>query len=279
MLADLVPALACPVCRLPLTAADGALVCAHGHSYDVARQGYANLLPGGAHTGTADTPAMVAARQAFLDAGHFTPVALALAGAAERAIDATPGIVLDVGAGTGHYLAFVLERLPDRLGLALDISKHAARRAARAHPRAAAVVCDAWGALPVRDGAAALVLSVFAPRNPAEFARVLAPGGALVTVTPTGRHLGELVDALGLVTVDARKDERLAGSLGARFEQAAAEEVERPFELAHADVAAVVAMGPSARHIGAEELAARIAALPESARVTLSVTVAIWRPH
>src|SRR5688572_20694208 len=120
-----------------------------------------------------------------------------------------PGCILDLGAGTGWYLARVLERLPGRQGLALDLSKHALRRAARAHPRIGAVACDAWAPLPLRDGVAALVLSVFAPRDGAEIARVLRPGGALVVVTPTDRHLEPLVSKLGLLTVDERKEERI----------------------------------------------------------------------
>ena len=63
------------------------------------------------------------------------------------------GCVLDLGAGTGWYLARVLDRLPGRSGLALDLSRHALRRAARAHARIGAVAADAWGPLPVRDAA------------------------------------------------------------------------------------------------------------------------------
>ena len=81
----------------------------------------------------------------------------------------------------------------------------------------AAVVCDAWQALPVADGVAALVLDVFAPRNPPEFRRVLRPGGKLLVVTPTARHLSELVTGLGLLSVDERKPERLEQALGADF--------------------------------------------------------------
>lgn len=275
---DILSALVCPSCRLSLAEVSGALVCENGHTFDIARQGYVNLLPGGAHTGTADSQSMVAARAAFLARGHYAPVSDALAQAAADAVAlGAPGVVLDAGGGTGHYLAAVLDRLPGRAGVVLDISKHAARRAARAHERAGAVVCDAWGALPVGDGAAALVLSVFAPRNAPEFARVLRPGGALLTVTPTARHLAELVEAFGLVTVDARKEERLADALDVAFERAAAQNVERPLLLARDDVVTVVGMGPSARHVTGPEIDERVASLAEPVSATLSVTVATWR--
>ena len=76
----------------------------------MARQGYVNLMPGGTRPGTADTAEMVAARAGFLDAGHYAPLADALAAAA-RASQPPAGAVLDAGAGTGYYLAAVLTAL------------------------------------------------------------------------------------------------------------------------------------------------------------------------
>src|SRR6185503_17875502 len=124
-----------------------------------------------------DTPEMVAARERFLGSGHFQPLATALGDLLEHGF-AGQGSIVDLGAGTGWYLAALLDRFPDATGIALDVSKPALRRAARAHPRAAAVGCDAWGPLPLRDHVAGAVLNVFAPRNAAEIARVLAPDGA-----------------------------------------------------------------------------------------------------
>lgn len=267
MLADVVPCLRCPVCAGELTLAGTAVRCAAGHAFDVARQGYANLLTGRPHTGTADTPQMVAARAGFLGRGHFAPLAdLVAARAAGRA--PSGGCVLDAGAGTGYYLSAVLGRLPDRAGVALDVSKHALRRAARAHPRAGAVVWDVWRPWPVRTGAVAVLLDVFAPRNGAEFHRVLRPDGVLIVVTPTARHLTELAGPLGLLSVDERKADRVAGTLGGRFRPAGTWPLELPLCLGHADVVSLVAMGPSARHLDAGTLSARVARLPEPVAVT-----------
>jgi 23S rRNA (guanine745-N1)-methyltransferase len=206
---------------------------------------------------------MVAARDAFLGAGHYD----ALSGALARAVPGGP--VVDVGAGTGHHTGRVVAACGGP-GLALDLSKHAARRAARV-PGVAAVVTDAWGALPVGDAVAGAVLSVFAPRGPAEAARVLAPGGRYVVATPTARHLAELVGPLGLVTVDPRKDERLARQL-AGFREVGREAVEQALQLSPDDVRAVVGMGPSARHVD-------LTALPdEPVAATLSVQVVAYEP-
>lgn len=270
--------LACPHCGGGLTERAGALVCESGHAFDIARQGYVNLLPGGAHTGTADTPAMVAARAAFLARGHFSAIDQALGDLVSDSIAGVDGCILDVGAGTAEHLAAVLDRLPDRVGLALDLSKHAAHRAARAHERIGAVVCDAWGRLPVRDGAAAAVMSVFAPRNAAEFARVIAPGGTLVVVAPTVAHLAELVAALGMVSVDPQKEERLEAALGNHFRRTGSTLLERELLLSHDDALAAALMGPSAHHLSAAEADARVRVLPEAFVTALSITVSIWEP-
>lgn len=255
--------LRCPQCGRDLTRDGSAVRCEGGHAFDVARQGYLNLLPGGAQAGTADTAAMVAARDAFLGRGHYDALSAALAAAVGT------GPVLDLGAGTGHHTARVLEAT-GTTGLALDVSKHAARRAARAHPRLGSVVADAWAALPVRDAVVGTVLSVFAPRSPAEVARVLAPGGCLVLATPTERHLRELVESLGLLTVDPRKAERLATQLAA-YALVDRVLVEHPLELSAQDVRDVVAMGPSAHHS---------VTVPDAGATTrLSVEVAVHQPH
>lgn len=278
MLADVIGCLACPHCGGELALEERTAGCDAGHSFDIARQGYVSLLPGDAHTGTADTAAMVAAREAFLAAGHFEPLAGAIAAAvADALVDGSAGCAAEVGAGTGYYLARVLDALPGRVGIALDISRYALRRAARAHPRMGAVACDVWRGLPLRSGSVAALVNVFAPRNPAEFARVLAPGGALVIATPEPDHLAELVDALGLLDVEPGKAERLAEAFAVGFEHVRTVHVREPLPLTHADAAALAAMGPSAHHAGPDTQRAHLADLPEPVRTRLSVTVTAYR--
>jgi 23S rRNA (guanine745-N1)-methyltransferase len=278
VLSDVIGCLQCPVCGRSLSLDAGAVRCGNAHAFDVARQGYVNLLPGRAHTGTADTRGMVDAREAFLGAGHYDAILEAVADAAAGVLDGAPdGCVVDAGAGTGRYLARVLARAPGRVGLALDLSKHALRRAVRAHERIGAAVCDTWRPLPVRAAVAALVLDVFAPRNAAEFARILHPGGALIVVTPAPDHLRELVDLLGLVSVDERKDERLADALGAYFAPDGSVTVRTAMTLAADDVTALVAMGPSSRHVTEAEVRARVRAISQPLSVTAAVAVSVYR--
>ncbi|MGH2787890.1 MAG: putative RNA methyltransferase [Actinomycetota bacterium] len=279
MLTKVVGYLACPVCGRDLSLTGSTVRCADGHTFDVARQGYANLLPGDTKPGMGDTAAMVAAREEFLRAGHYAPILREVVAQSEREDGAEPGCVIDLGAGTGFYLAAVLDRYPERVGVALDVSKYAARRAARAHERMGAVVCNVWRRLPVRSETAALVLNVFSPRNGEEIRRVLRADGSLVVVVPTERHLEGLVEVLGLVTVDARKEERLRDELDPYFDPATTATCEFSMQLFHHELETLVAMGPSARHTDAAATKERVGNLPAPTIVTASVTVTSYRPR
>ncbi|QKS88989.1 putative RNA methyltransferase [Curtobacterium flaccumfaciens] len=286
---DLLPMLACPVCAEPLGRVDGGQVgCPNGHRFDEAKQGHLTLLPAKRRALTADTPEMVDARLRFLGRGHYAPVERALAAIVA---DATaPGIVLDVGSGPGTYLAHALDaaNAPDgrpvaapdasapagsrpgpRLGVALDLSAVAIRRAARAHERAGAVVGDVTERLPVVDGAAAVLLDVFAPRNQTEYARVLHADGVLAVVTPRAGHLAELAEAT--ISVDPEKERRLHDSLTPSFALRSSEDLTWTMELSAEDVHDVVHMGPSHHHVAADTVF-------EPATVTAAVTVSTWTP-
>jgi 23S rRNA (guanine745-N1)-methyltransferase len=267
------PFLRCPVCGEGLTAAQRSLRCPRGHGFDIARQGYVNLTVGRMpHTG--DTAEMVAARADFLAAGHYDLVTHALADAARQA---PAGLVLDAGTGTGWHLAGVLDAVPQAVGLGLDVSKPALRRAARAHPRAGAALADLWR--PLADDSAAVLLNVFAPRNGAEFHRVLRSDGMLLVATPAADHLGELVTALGLLRVDPGKADRVAGTLGGWFAPAGARTHRRRLSLTHAEVRTLAGMGPSAWHADPARLDAGIAALPAPVTVTAAVDITVHLPR
>jgi 23S rRNA (guanine745-N1)-methyltransferase len=273
--------LRCPVCAGPVRVAaeraggrvGGRVGCERGHSFDIARQGYVSLTSGRGGAGTGDSAEMVMARERFLGSGHYERLAEAIAGLAAPAGRAgRPGLVVDLAGGTGYYLARVLDALPERLGACLDLSAPALRRAARAHVRAAAIGADVWQPLPLADGAAAVVMSVFGPRNAGEIRRILAPGGTLIVVTPAADHLQELREPLGLIGIDERKTERLADAYG-DYGTAEVSVVRYSLALDHEGVAAVVAMGPSAWHIGAGQLAARVSTLPSPVTVTVDVEI------
>ncbi len=236
------------------------------------------MLAGTAAGVEADSAAMVRARVRSMRHGRFEPLTRAVVDAAREHAAAGSGCVVDVGGGTGHHLAAVLDAWPDAEGIVLDLSRDAARVAARAHPRMSAVVCDVRRRLPVRDGGASLVLNVFAPRAGAEMRRVLAPGGQLLVVTPTRRHLVELAGVPGMLRVDERKQERLERSLAGQFVMARQLGVEWQMMLDRDALRDLVLMGPSAHHVAIANLDASLASLPDPMTVTGSVELSAWSP-
>jgi 23S rRNA (guanine745-N1)-methyltransferase len=261
MIDGALPYLRCPICAQPVAREQQALRCARGHSFDMAKQGYADLSAGRLpHTG--DSAQMVADRETFLAAGHYDFIADALAAA-------TPsGFLVDAGVGTGFYLARALGETSS--GLGLDVSKPALRRAARAHPRAAAVRTDLWRPLPIVAHAAAAILNVFAPRNGAEFRRVLRPDGVLLVVTPAAGHLRELVDAYGMIGVDPDKERRVHDSLDNYFRIKETKLLGSRMRLSAAEARTLIGMTPSARH-GA-------AGPDEDLTVTAELTLSVYSP-
>ncbi len=300
--------LLCPVCRDPLRFGGGdarTLVCGAGHSFDAAKQGYFNFLVGKGTVFEADSADMVAARFDFLSAGHYQPLADALAELAAPALLATPGrqgVVLDAGTGTGHYLRAVLDRVSrdpavardlstdgvaadtasaasvSAAAIGLDISKFALRRAARMNPEALNVVGDVWQPLPVAENAVDVVTVVFAPRNAPEFARVLRPGGRLVVVTPRPGHLEEVAGLTGMLGIEPAKDERLAASLGQHFAPVEARDLDLTLTLSPRDVANLAYMGPAGHHLDRAALAALEAALPARTAVSARFRISVFEP-
>lgn len=192
--------LTCPVCGGALADGDKTLRCPAGHSFDMARQGYVNLLlraqSGGRRHG--DDKRMVDARRAFLDTGRYAPLRDALCA---LAAEHTAGDVrmLDAGCGEGYYTAAVAAALRGAgracSAVGVDISKTALIAAARRRADLTLAVASV-SALPVGDGSTDLLLNVFAPESDREFARVLRPGGVLLKAVPLERHLYGLKKAV-----------------------------------------------------------------------------------
>lgn len=191
--------MACPVCGSPLARDGGRLICPAGHSYDIARQGYVNLLAGGhARKREADgrreyDRASFEMRRRVFASGLYDAVARAVEDAvASVDADAAPLGFIDAGCGEGFFSRRV-RAVTDAPILSLDISRDSVQLAAGTDPsdRIAWAVAD-LSALPVLDHSASCVLNVFSPANYREFRRVARDGGAIVKVVPTSRHLEEV---------------------------------------------------------------------------------------
>lgn len=195
-------ALRCSVCGGPLMPLGRTLRCPKGHSFDLAKEGYVNLLP--LHKRHAADPGdgkpMVRARREFLQAGYYAPFQQALA---DLCLQYAPrngeDHLLDAGCGEGSYDRVIQDRFtaagrPCVLA-GFDLSREAVRLAARLVPEGAFAVGGSFCA-PVRDGWADVLVNIFSPFAREEFFRMLRSGGVLIYAVPTARHLYGLKEVL-----------------------------------------------------------------------------------
>lgn len=188
MIDTLIPLLRCPLCGGALMRKDGSLVCDKRHTYDIARQGYVNFVPG--QRDMFYKKELFEQRAKVFEAGVFAPVVERLTQAIDRYAPHPEPVVLDAGCGEGYYVKQVC---PGRamLRVGFDLSKDAVRLAARGQRTASFFAAD-LKRIPMRDAAVDVLLDVFTPANYAEFARVLRPEGVVMKLAPRSGYLQEL---------------------------------------------------------------------------------------
>ena len=178
------PQLLCTVrqCHQPLNWERRRVICPRGHSFDIARSGYLNLLqPQERRARTpGDSPEAVAARRHFVDRGYAAP----LLDAVRECIAGES--ILDAGCGEGYYLGSIGR------GFGIDISTAAIDLAARRYPQCQWVVANADRFVPYADASFDVVMSITGRMNPAEFRRVLKRGGRLLIAVAAPDDLREL---------------------------------------------------------------------------------------
>lgn len=261
--------LACPLDGNPLQRVDKAWRCPQGHSFDIARQGYVHLLPVQKKRSKdpGDSKAMVAARQRFLEAGYYRPIADAVSAATlSGTTEGSELSCLDAGCGEGYYLRQLAASKRDvSLSLlGLDISKWAVLAAARRDKRACWVV-GSNANLPVLPESVDRILCLFGFPVYPEFARVLRPGGRLVQVDAGQDHLRELRE---VVYPEVRADSRKVNPVPEGFRRVGTQDLRFTVHLEGAEpIADLLAMTPHLYRASMEGRA-RAAALE-----TLSVTV------
>jgi 23S rRNA (guanine745-N1)-methyltransferase len=212
--------LECPVrgCSAPLAWGTPRCVCASGHSFDVARAGYVNLLTPGDKRSSApgDPKETVRARGRLLDRGFGAHVLEALATMLAARGAAAGTVALDVGCGDGFFLAALAARFRIE-GYGVDISTAALKAAARRATAIRWIGANADRRLPFSDGAFEWIFSITSRKNAAEMARLLAPSGRLIVVVPGRDDLAELRGAVLGTAIDrdrgARTEEILGGLL------------------------------------------------------------------
>ena len=226
--------------------------CAQGHSFDVAREDYVNLLPPQHRNSRepGDSLESLRARRAFLEAGHYAPLRDAIV--RQAALLAPLHTVLDVGCGEGWYTSALTDVAGDVIGL--DIAKPAVQLAARRYPGPTWIV-GSGVLLPVMDGSVDLVSSIFSQLYVAEMHRVLRPGGYALVVTPAPDHLWALREGL-FEEVRPHEPAKFLAGLESRFELRERIEVRVPLALDNTALRQLVLMTPYAWRAKPERRAA-----------------------
>jgi 23S rRNA (guanine745-N1)-methyltransferase len=189
--------LACPVCGEALTLSASGAACVNGHAFDRARSGYLNLLLANRKQSLepGDSAAMLRSRRAFLQAGFYDPMSAAANAAVAEILAGRAGAhVADVGCGEGFFTARLkraLDEVAPTVCYGVDISRPGIRMAATLD-RAIHWVVASLHHSPFLPQSLDVVLSMFAPIDPADARRVVRDDGALVTVTPGPDHLDAL---------------------------------------------------------------------------------------
>lgn len=262
--------LACPVCGERLVHEPGAtrVTCANRHSFDIARQGYVNLLRGGKHQQTYDRASFEDRRRVF-ESGLYDPIGRALCGivdalanetgdevSGEPAAAVAPALaagntgrsalrILDAGCGEGHFARLVRAKTGAHVA-AFDISKESVHLAATAQADDGIVwfVAD-LAHIPLRANSVDVILNIFSPANYREFQRILAPGGHIVKVIPTSRHLHEVRELAGaFIAHEEYSNRRVLDHFAANCTLKTTQRASRTLELDEQTRAALIAMTP-----------------------------------
>ena len=188
MMENILHILRCPLCGGAFSKKDNSLVCEKRHTYDVARQGHVNFVPG--QKEMFYKKELFESRAKVFEAGVYAPVVERLSEAIGRHVQTEKPVLLDAGCGEGYYTKAVCpEREMTRVGF--DLSKDAVRLAARGQKSAAFFAADLKN-IPMQDHSVDVLLDIFTPANYAEFGRVLKEDGLVMKLAPRSGYLKEL---------------------------------------------------------------------------------------
>lgn len=254
--------LICPICRAPLQQIDRALKCTANHTFDFAREGYVNLLPSRKKLAATvgDNPEMLQARRRFLNGKHYAMLSNALNQQVAQLISthhhtSDPLNILDAGCGEGYYLGQLQSHLQATTPqtsccfLGMDVSKTAVRYAAKFYKNGRFFVSNINTLIPAADQSINILLNIFAPRNPAEFARIMAPNSHLLIVIPKQNHLQTVREKFGLLEIEADKQESVVARLANHFQLNQVTTLAEIVTLTQQPLIDLLKMTPNAHHL------------------------------
>lgn len=267
--------LICPHCGEPLVRESNVFRCSSGHSYDIARAGYCNLLQSsrsGDQTG--DNREMVAARRQFLDRGYYSSLAQGLCESVLQ-YASKPVHFVDAGCGEGYYTRQMAKTLAQnkrlRESIGMDISKSATQYAAKRDVYTQYVTGSVYH-MPIAAKSADIICSIFAPTPAKEFSRVLHDDGVVICVAPGAEHLWELKCEVYDTPYENQEDKHVLDGF-TRIEQ---KKITRMIHLDNAqDIQTLFSMTPY-RHRTSRAGLARLSAL-QKLNVTTSFLLQVYQ--
>lgn len=237
----------CPLCQLELHATQQGLSCDNRHQFDRAKEGYVNLMPVQHKRSKqpGDSPEMMQARRAFLDADFYHPMREKLAELILTHHQNGSCHLLDIGCGEGYYTHYIAKQLAAKnithQVYGLDIAKVAIRYAAKRYTDVDFCVASSYR-LPFANQSLDALVRIYAPCEAGEMARVLAHKGLVFTVTPAARHLFQLRE---LVYPDVRLHDETSEEIEG-FELVEAQKLEYKMQLSGQDAFNLLQMTPFA---------------------------------
>lgn len=190
--------LICPLCSNKLVKQENSLRCIKHHCFDIAKQGYVNLLPvqnkKSLHPG--DTKNMLIARRNFLNSGIYNPICNAII---KNSIKLTDGInnpfIVDIGCGEGYYTCAIKNSISNSNIVGIDISKDAVKMACSRSKKIDWITATA-GCLPIADKSTNLITAIFSLVSYNEYCRILKNGGYVLDISAGNEHLKELKEII-----------------------------------------------------------------------------------
>ena len=264
--------LTCPLCQAHLTQVGSAVKCENAHTFDIAKEGYINLLTKKLPDSMGDTKEMLLARRAFLEREHYQPLATVINTLLYNYLktdDDLPYVnILDAGCGEGYYLGQLQRTLGQQLPnaridyIGLDIAKEAMRMAAKRYKGIHFLVANLKERLVFVNDAFHILLNIFAPRNIEEFARITIADGIALVVIPAPQHLRQLREKLGLLSIEEHKQEHVIEQFASHFTYVGATEVNSLLHLNNQEILQAVMMTPNYWHLS-DEIKSRMSTMNE----------------
>lgn len=235
--------LICPICKSSLELSGKSLVCRKNHSFDIARQGYVNLLPvqnkKSLHPG--DTREMLSARRSFLDSGIYMPVRNIVVSEVSRLAESLDKpLIVDMGCGEGYYTCSIKDSVKDCECIGIDISKDAVKMAC-SRDKSVSWIAATAGCIPVKNDSTDIITAIFSLISKNEYLRILKKGGFVVEITAGNDHLKELKQ---IIYDEVYVQNKKPSFIGEEFKEIKREEHKFSFSLKNEELQTLLAMTP-----------------------------------